>query len=747
MKTFSIALLGLWLFAGSILADEPKPQQPAANPPLLANGNFETDNNNDGWPDHWPKAKGGIKLIAEGENHFLRLESATAGETVLLYHAVKIPADVHALSLKLRMRCTNLKPGKQAWFDARVLLEFKDANGNKLAGGPAAPYLRKDTDGWVDRSVSFLIPEGATTLELMPALFQVERGTLDIDDVSLTATDPAPLIEEAKEKAAAAQAKREKDAAAKRTKAAALLEKDKSLIANGNFELDSNNDAVPDQWSKLKTGLSWETEAGNRFLRLKSTKPGEMVLLYREFDIPANVEALELTWRQRITDLKPGKEPYFDARIMLEFKDEAGKKLPSKPSPPYTRSNTNGWVEKKTQFLVPAGALSLEYMPALFQVERGMFDLDDFKLTPIAAAPLIAAAKAAEEEERRALVPPEEPNREKWPLPLHVQGNQILNSKNDLVWLQGVNVVSLEFSLKGEKVLKSTLVAVDEWRANCIRLPVKEEYWFGRAAGQKDGGKGYRELVGQVITLVANRGKYVVLDLHRFHAPQAAHVEFWKDAAAAYRDHPAVLFDLFNEPHGTTWEVWRDGGFVAEKTKPADEDNFLTPEERAKAKPGFESVGMQKLLDTVRAAGAKNIVIVGGLDWAYDLSGIAKGYELKDQGGYGIVYSTHIYPWKRDWAGKVLLIAEKHPIFVGEVGADINKMTFIPAEAQEDPYTWVPDMLGLIQKHKLHWTAFSFHPKATPVMIKGWDYTPTPFWGQFVKDALAGKEFPWKKNR
>ena len=41
-------------------------------------------------------------------------------------------------------------------------------------------------------------------------------------------------------------------------------------------------------------------------------------------------------------------------------------------------------------------------------------------------------------------------------------------------------------------------------------------------------------------------------------------------------------------------------------------------------------------------------------------------------------------------------------------------MTFIPAAAQEDPYTWVTDMLGFIQKHKLHWTGFWFRPAATP---------------------------------
>ena len=57
----------------------------------------------------------------------------------------------------------------------RVLLDFKDAAGKKLPG-PAAPSAGKDTDGWVTRSVSFLVPAGAVQLEVMPTLFQVERG-------------------------------------------------------------------------------------------------------------------------------------------------------------------------------------------------------------------------------------------------------------------------------------------------------------------------------------------------------------------------------------------------------------------------------------------------------------------------------------------------------------------------------------------------------------------------------------------
>jgi hypothetical protein len=239
----------------------------------------------------------------------------------------------------------------------------------------------------------------------------------------------------------------------------------------------------------------------------------------------------------------------------------------------------------------------------------------------------------------------------------------------------------------------------------------------------------------------------VLLDLHRFRAPKQEHVEFWRDAGAKYKDHPAVIFDLFNEPHGMDWKTWRDGGFVAEKEKPADEDAFLSEAEKAKNKQGFESVGMQKLIDAVRDAGAQNIVVCGGLDWAYDLSGIAAGHELTDRGGRGLVLSTHIYPWKFDWKGKVLCCADKYPILVGEVGCDVKKMDFIPASAQEDPYTWAPDILGFMEQYNLHYTAFSFHPAATPILIEDWSYTPTPFWGAYVKRALAGESFQMKKLR
>ena len=45
---------------------------------------------------------------------------------------------------------------------------------------------------------------------------------------------------------------------------------------------------------------------------------------------------------------------------------------------------------------------------------------------------------------------------------------------------------------------------------------------------------------------------------------------FWEAVAKAFANHPTVLFDLYNEPHDVSWQVWRNGGMVSEKRRVAD---------------------------------------------------------------------------------------------------------------------------------------------------------------------------------
>ena len=121
------------------------------------------------------------------------------------------------------------------------------------------------------------------------------------------------------------------------------------------------------------------------------------------------------------------------------------------------------------------------------------------------------------------------------PPELHVVGNRVETPDGKDVWLQGVNIASLEWRSDGDHVLQSIGVAVDEWKANAIRLPIRDDFWFGKGKGQKDGGVAYRVLVACAVTSIVSRGAYVVLDLHRFRAPTDAHVAFWKEVAARYR--------------------------------------------------------------------------------------------------------------------------------------------------------------------------------------------------------------------
>jgi hypothetical protein len=322
------------------------------------------------------------------------------------------------------------------------------------------------------------------------------------------------------------------------------------------------------------------------------------------------------------------------------------------------------------------------------------------------------------------------------PLPLKVVGTRVVNSRNEVVRLRGVNTASLEWSSNGEgHILKTVETAIRDWHVNHIRLPLAQDRWSGKAPEQKDDGKAYRALVQQVIDTCAAQGCYVILDLHWSDAgewgqqigqhvmPDRNSLEFWKSVASTYKNHPAVIFDLYNEPHDVSWEIWRKGGQVNERAS-----------RRTPAKT-FDAVGMQTLLDAVRATGARNVVIAGGPDWSYDMSGFLRGTLLSDPDGNGVIYANHAYPFKGDavekWIAKMEAATSKIPVIVSEFGSD-SRGTNGRGEQ------WVRQVLQAMQDHDWSWTAWDLHPAAGPRLISDWNYTPTPGFGKWVKLALAG---------
>jgi hypothetical protein len=81
------------------------------------------------------------------------------------------------------------------------------------------------------------------------------------------------------------------------------------------------------------------------------------------------------------------------------------------------------------------------------------------------------------------------------PPAVRVDGNRLETTDGKAVWLQGLAVASMEWTPAGEHVLRSIQVGIEQWKANAIRLSVRDDFWFGRGKGQKDGGVAYRKLV------------------------------------------------------------------------------------------------------------------------------------------------------------------------------------------------------------------------------------------------------------
>src|SRR5262249_37775985 len=111
---------------------------------------------------------------------------------------------------------------------------------------------------------------------------------------------------------------------------------------------------------------------------------------------------------------------------------------------------------------------------------------------------------------------------------------------------------------------------------------------------------------------------------------------FWQDVATLYRSDPAVLFDLFGEPHDTSWNVWYNGGQV---------NTQLYQGNHPKGGGGtYQAIGMRDLATQVRAIAPHNLVLISGLEWGFDLSQISR-YPIQLP---NMLYSTHPF----DYSGK-----------------------------------------------------------------------------------------------
>jgi len=296
----------------------------------------------------------------------------------------------------------------------------------------------------------------------------------------------------------------------------------------------------------------------------------------------------------------------------------------------------------------------------------------------------------------------------------YVVGNTIYDSDGQPHIFRGLDRPSLEWNANGESISQADVELMASWNANVVRIAINQGFWL---PGSVVYNAEYRDRVDELVQWSKAAGMDVILDLHwsdrgdlsQIPAQQRMadqnSVTFWQSVAETYKDDGRVMFELYNEPHDLAWFVWLHGGDSGD---------------------GFDAVGMQELYDTVRDAGADNLVIIGGLNYAYDLSGVPN-HRVE---GYNITYASHPYDfggkqpsnWDDDWG----FLAETDPIFVTEFGSfDCD-----PSYSQQ--------LLDYAEQRGLSWSAWAWFPGGCdfPALIEDWSGTPSAT-GQIVKTALA----------
>jgi len=356
------------------------------------------------------------------------------------------------------------------------------------------------------------------------------------------------------------------------------------------------------------------------------------------------------------------------------------------------------------------------------------------------------------------------------PLAVAVRGNHLVDGAGKPLQLRGASISGLEntaiqgwagsnggYNYWGDSGLGSApdWSSLTAWHMNVVRLPLNQSSWLGGSCVNPDSGAqqnpdpggNYRATVRQAVADAVAAGLYVILDLH-WSAPgdycatgqtqmadQQNSLRFWTSVAGAFKDNPAVMFELFNEPFGlnrypiptSDWTTLRDGGLYQgfvhqDSSSGALQSTPLT----------WQAAGMQAMLDAVRATGATNVVLAGTMGWNGDLRPWSL-YAPRDPIAQ-LAVAWHVYPWHKDpsrpaWSGMgdqyvaAANLTTQLPIVITETG--------LSATLAQNLLPWAD---GTRSVSYLYW---SWNPWGKPSdLIKDASGTPTEF-GAYYKAHLA----------
>lgn len=331
---------------------------------------------------------------------------------------------------------------------------------------------------------------------------------------------------------------------------------------------------------------------------------------------------------------------------------------------------------------------------------------------------------------------------------VRVEGNKLIDGSGKTLQLRGVNRSGTQYACQeGWGIFdgpsdQASVDAMASWGMNAVRVNGNEACALGiNGVPAAYGGQNYINALKAYIAKLHAKGMYVILDLHHngpgtakstdaYPMPDRDHSPaYWTVMANAFKDDPALIFDLYNEPwpgNGgnavANWLCIRDGGSgVAGSGSPCAGQGFT-----------YVAAGMQEMLTAVRNTGATNVVMVGGTNWAgyLDKWQTYKPTDLLNQ----LAASVHVYAPPLDspygnpstWESSIGALAQSVPVVAGE-GMDTN-CTHTTSDQ------WLPwaDQRGISY---LFWAWVTSSCSDEPALIKDYSGTPTAY-GAGLRDWL-----------
>lgn len=319
---------------------------------------------------------------------------------------------------------------------------------------------------------------------------------------------------------------------------------------------------------------------------------------------------------------------------------------------------------------------------------------------------------------------------------LTVHGAALQDSTGQTVTLIGATRSSLEYLCQGDgHFTTQDFQAMRAWGMNVVRITLSSEFWMNPGGSCPT----YRQTVAAAVAHAEATGLYVILVLHwsapfdtaldRQHGGAQCpmpdtdkDVTFWSDLATNYRTDTNVLFDLYGEPQGVSWQTWYAGGPI---TTPcyAIYANHGAIEEKG----SYTAIGMQALSAQVRAIAPQNVIIISGTDWGYNLAEVRQGYHITTT---NVLYATHPFDYSTkgpvNWEHDFGQLATQTAVIATEFGAYDCGTAYISAA------------IHFFSAHHMSWLAWSWNTAACsgPGLIADWQGTPTPTYGVLIRQAM-----------